>query len=136
MLDASRRSQRVLRLASWSLAVGIVATVGANLAHGVVPGPIGALVSVWPAVALAGSFELLMTLIRTGHRDGAGLSADAARHHLAPASNDDVPLVTSPMPSLEQTVRAWHKAGHSQRAIARELNIDRRKVKQIIDRAA
>ena len=40
------------------------------------------------------------------------------------------------MPSLEQTVRAWHKAGHSQRAIARELNIDRRKVKQIIDRAA
>jgi DNA-binding transcriptional regulator LsrR (DeoR family) len=40
------------------------------------------------------------------------------------------------MPSLEQTIRAWHKAGHSQRAIARELNIDRRKVKQIIDRAA
>jgi len=58
MLDASRRSQRVPRLASWSLAVGIVATVGANLAHGVVHGPIGALVSAWPAVALVGSFEL------------------------------------------------------------------------------
>ncbi len=136
MLDASRRSQRAPRLASWSLAVGIVATVGANLAHGVDHGPIGALVSAWPAVALVGSFELLIMLIRTGHRDGAGLSADAARHHLAPASNHDAPLVTSPMPSLEQTVRAWHKAGHSQRAIARELNIDRRKVKQIIDRAA
>ena len=136
MLDASRRSQRAPRLASWSLAVGIVATVGANLAHGVVHGPIGALVSAWPAVALVGSFELLMMLIRTGHRDGAGLSSDAARHHLAPASNHDAPLVTSPMPSLEQTVRAWHKAGHSQRAIARELNIDRRKVKQIIERAA
>jgi hypothetical protein len=27
-------------------------------------------------------------------------------------------------------------AGHSQRAVARELNIDRRKVKQIIERAA
>jgi hypothetical protein len=40
------------------------------------------------------------------------------------------------MPSLEQTVRAWHEAGHSQRAMARELNLDRRKVKQIIDRAA
>ncbi len=77
-----------------------------------------------------------MMLIRTGHRDGAGLSADAARHHPAPASNHDVPLITTPIPSLEQTVRAWHKAGHSQRAIARELNIDRRKVKQIIDRAA
>jgi hypothetical protein len=58
MLDASRRSQRVPRLASWSLSIGIVATVGANLAHGVVHGPIGALVSAWPAVALAGSFEL------------------------------------------------------------------------------
>jgi hypothetical protein len=31
---------------------------------------------------------------------------------------------------------SMHQAGHSQRAIARELNIDRRKVKQIIDRAA
>jgi hypothetical protein len=136
LLDASRRSQRVPRLAGWSLAVGIVATVGANLAHGVVHGPIGALVSAWPAVALAGSFELLMTLIRTGHRNDTELPTGAARHHPAPASNHDVPLATSPMPSLEQMVRAWHKAGHSQRAIARELNIDRRKVKQIIERAA
>ena len=136
MLDASRRSQRVPRLAGWSLAVGIVATVGANLAHGVVHGPIGALVSAWPAVALAGSFELLMMLIRTGHRDDTELSADTARHHPAPASDHDAPVATSPMPSLEQTVRAWHEAGHSQRAIARELNIDRRKVKQIIERAA
>jgi hypothetical protein len=31
-------------------------------------------------------------------------------------------------------VHAWHDAGHSQRAIARELNIDRRKVKSIIVR--
>jgi DNA-binding transcriptional regulator LsrR (DeoR family) len=27
----------------------------------------------------------------------------------------------------------WHNAGHSQRAIARELGIDRRKIKRIID---
>jgi DNA-binding transcriptional regulator LsrR (DeoR family) len=32
-----------------------------------------------------------------------------------------------------QTVRAWHDAGHSQRAIASELGIDRRKIKRIID---
>ena len=36
-------------------------------------------------------------------------------------------------PDVVQTVRAWHDAGHSQRAIARELGIDRRKVKRIID---
>ena len=55
MLDASRRSQRVPRLASWSLALGIVATVGANLAHGAAHGPVGALASAWPALALAGA---------------------------------------------------------------------------------
>src|SRR5262245_2848488 len=64
ILDASRRNQPVPRLARWCLAAGIVATTGANLAHGIGHGPIGALVSAWPALALAGSFELLMTLIR------------------------------------------------------------------------
>jgi hypothetical protein len=53
-LDASRRNQPVPRLALWSLAAGIVATVGANLAHGLGHGPVGALVSSWPAVALIG----------------------------------------------------------------------------------
>ena len=66
VLDASRRGQAVPRLAAWSLGTGIVATVGANLAHGVGHGPVGALVSAWPALALVGSFELLMMLIRTG----------------------------------------------------------------------
>ena len=49
------------------LGAGIIATIGANLAHGLGHGhgPIDALVSAWPALALAGSFELLMTLIRT-----------------------------------------------------------------------
>jgi DNA-binding transcriptional regulator LsrR (DeoR family) len=32
-------------------------------------------------------------------------------------------------------VLGWHTAGRSQRAIARELSIDRRQVKQIIERA-
>ena len=58
VLDASRRNQSVPRLAASSLGTGIVATVGANLAHGVGHGPVGALVSAWPALALVGSFEL------------------------------------------------------------------------------
>ena len=52
VLDTSRRNQPVPRLAAWSLGTGIVDTVGANLAHGVGHGPIGALVSAWPALAL------------------------------------------------------------------------------------
>jgi hypothetical protein len=68
LLDASRRNQAAPPLARWCLGAGIVATIGANLAHGLGHGPIGALVSAWPALALAGSFELLMALIRTEHR--------------------------------------------------------------------
>ena len=64
VLDASRRNQPVPRLAAWSLGAGIVATVGANLAHGVGHGPVGALVTAWPALELVGSVELLMILIR------------------------------------------------------------------------
>ena len=39
VLDASRRNRPVPRLAAWSLGSGIVATVGANLAHAGRPGP-------------------------------------------------------------------------------------------------
>ncbi len=66
VLDVSRRNQPVPRLAAWSLGAGIVATVGANVAHGIGHGPVGAVVSAWPALALVGSFELLMTLVRAG----------------------------------------------------------------------
>jgi hypothetical protein len=131
VLDASRRNQRVPRLAAWSLAAGIVATVGANLAHGVGHGPVGALVSAWPALALVGSFELLMLLVRSGHRAGAGHRTGTTSGLPVPAARQQVP---PPAASLEQAVRARHSAGHSQRAIARELSVDRRKVKQIIDR--
>ena len=136
VLDASRRNHHVPRLAAGSLGAGILATVGANLAHGLGHGPIGALVSAWPALALVGSFELLMLLVRTQHQTSADRSSDAERQHLAPALEQIGPSLAVATPPLEQTVRAWHGAGHSQRAIARELNIDRRKVKQIIERPA
>jgi hypothetical protein len=55
VLDACRQNWPVPRLAAWSLGAGIVATVGANLAHGVGHGPVGALASVWPALALVGT---------------------------------------------------------------------------------
>src|SRR6266576_2620232 len=48
ILDASRRKQSVPALAKWSLGVGIAATIGANVAHGLTHGPIGAVVSAWP----------------------------------------------------------------------------------------
>jgi hypothetical protein len=136
VLDASRRGQPVPRLAAWSLATGIVATVGANLAHGVGHGPVGALVSAWPALALIGSFELLMMLIRTGRGTRAGDGEPEPRYQPAPSLAREEPLELSVGPTLEQTVRVRYEAAHSQRASARELNVYRRKIKRILDQAA
>jgi hypothetical protein len=136
ILDANRRRRPVPPLARWCLGAGILATIGANLAHGLGHGPIGALVSAWPALALAGSFELLMTLIRTEPRASARPAPAGHVNHPEPIEDPDAPPALTGAPSVEQTVRAWHNASHSQRAIARELNLDRRKVKRIIDHAA
>ena len=95
VLDASRRNQPVPRLAAWSLGAGIVATVGANLAHGVGHGPIGALVSAWPALALVGSFELSMMLIRTRRGTQPGLAEDAPQYPDAPPLVQEVPSASS-----------------------------------------
>lgn len=136
ILDASRRNQPVPPLARWCLGAGIAATVGANLAHGLGHGPIGALVSAWPALALAGSFEMLMTLVRTGKAAVAEPVSAALEHQPGVAVLADVPAALPPIPDLEQTIRDWHGAGHSQRAIARELSIDRRRVKRAITSCA
>ena len=85
ILDANRRNRPVPPLARWCLAAGILATIGANLAHGLGHGPIGALVSAWPALALAGSFELLMTLIRTETRASARRRLSAQMSHPLPS---------------------------------------------------
>jgi hypothetical protein len=135
ILDATRRRQRVPRLAAWSLGVAIAATIGANLAHGLGHGPVGALVSAWPALALVGSYELLMMLIRASHDTSENQDLGIAGTPTTPAVEHGAPLAPVRGPALEQTVLDWHTAGRSQRAIARDLSIDRRKVKQIIEHA-
>ena len=131
VLDASRRNQPVPRLAAWSLGTGIVATVDANLAHG------DRAWAGWCAgqrVARAGAtFELLMTLIRAGRGSRTGEAELEPQYQPAQPLAQDAPQKLPVVPTLEQTVRARHEAGHSQRAIARELNIDRRKIKRILD---
>ena len=111
---------------------GIAATIGANLAHGLGHSPIGAVVSAWPALALAGSFELLMTLIRTSPHTQTTAIPTCHMNQAAPTAMQDGPPVPASAPAVEQTVRACHTAGRSQRAIARDLGIDRRKIKGII----
>src|ERR1700678_3517368 len=65
MLDSARRRVPVPALARWLLGVGVAATLAANVAHGLGHGLAGATVAAWPAVALVGSYELLMMVIRS-----------------------------------------------------------------------
>ena len=60
-----RRKAPVPPLARWLLGLGIAATLAANVAHGWGHGVAGAGVAAWPAVALVGSYELLMMVIRS-----------------------------------------------------------------------
>lgn len=69
MLHSAHRRLSVPRLARWLLGLGIAATLAANAAHGLGNGPVGAIVAAWPAVALVGSYELLMLIIRSTNNE-------------------------------------------------------------------
>ena len=64
VLYAARHRVPVPSLARWLLALGIAATLTANMAQGWSQGPVGAVIAAWPAVSLVGSYELLVWLIR------------------------------------------------------------------------
>lgn len=75
MLDSARRKTPVPALARWLLGLGIAATLAANVAHGLGHGLIGGAVAAWPAVALVGSYELLMMVIRNSQTSAGGATA-------------------------------------------------------------
>jgi Protein of unknown function (DUF2637) len=84
ILYAARHRLPVPALARWLLALGIVATLAANVAHGWPDGPVGAVVAAWPAASLVGSYELLLWLIRTSaamtRSQNPGQDGDLAVH--------------------------------------------------------
>lgn len=95
LLDAARRGQRPPGLGKAALGLGVAATVVANVLHGLPHGPIGAVVSAWPAITLVTVVELTMGMIRRG-RDrsepafssapvGAALNG-ATERHLGPVA--------------------------------------------------
>ena len=125
LLDAARRGAPAPRLARWLLAAGIGATLLANVLAGAAAGPLGAAVAAWPALALTGSYELLMTMIR-GHAAAAPASSPA------PGPADDA------AGSAAAAYRASVAAGAplSQRAMARQFGLSRRCAARIAAQAA
>ncbi len=113
--------------ARFMLWLGIAATIGATIAYGAGYGLLGALISAWPAVAFIGSVEIAMQQVRR------------ARAPRAVTSGPAVPQVPG---DVEQTVRAAYAASVaagrplSQRAMAERFGLSRRKVSQIVTKAA
>ena len=83
VLYAAQHRVPVPSLARWLLALGIAATLTANMAQGWSHGPVGAVVAAWPAVSLVGSYELLVWLIRTS---GPTARRPSAVHHCKDAT--------------------------------------------------
>jgi hypothetical protein len=122
MLDSARRKVPVPALARWLLGLGIAATLAANVAHGSGHGPVGAAVAAWPAVALVGSYELLMMVIRGSQAVPGG----------APGSAD----VPDPLQEQAAQVFAGHLAADripSIRAIRAQLHVGQPRAQRLRD---
>jgi hypothetical protein len=97
VLYAARHRLPVPALARWLLALGIVATLAANVAHGWAAGPVGAVVAAWPAASLVGSYELLLWLVRTAAGGGTTIGPGPASA-AGPAGQTASGLRLVPMP--------------------------------------
>jgi len=107
VLYAARHQLRAPALARWLLALGIVATLAANLAHGWSHGPIGATVAAWPAASLVGSYELLLWLIRTVSANTADRVPIPDKAHTAADDHAaELRLVTTPAVGTSASVGA------------------------------
>lgn len=110
LLHSARRDLPAPSLARWLLGVGIAATLAANIAHGWAHGPIGAAVATWPAIALVGSYELLMWLIRTQAAAPANQQDQREQDRPGPVGTEPEPVIhlapgTMPGPDLHRTRR-------------------------------
>ena len=101
ILYAARHRLPVPGLARWLLALGILATLAANVAHGWSHGPVGAAVAAWPAASLVGSYELLLWLIRTT-ADDAMVREPYADQAGAPEDHLVADLRLLPIPDLDE----------------------------------
>jgi hypothetical protein len=100
VLYAARHRLPVPGLARWLLALGILATLAANVAHGWSHGPVGAAVAAWPAASLVGSYELLLWLIRTAAA-GVVVRRPSAHQASGPADHPVADLRLVPVPDLD-----------------------------------
>lgn len=96
MLHAARREMSVPWLARAMLALGVGATVAANVGYGLPFGWLSAVVSAWPAVAFVGSVEMAVRFVRDARHGDTASQPDVTpvvtpRHDSEDDKRDDKP---------------------------------------------
>jgi hypothetical protein len=91
MLHEARNGRPAPVLARCMLALGVAATLAANVAYGAAYGPVGAVIWAWPAVAFVGAVEVDLLLVRSARRAPAPVAVPAAlaNGHAAPEGGSE-----------------------------------------------
>ena len=114
LLWCARYRLAVPALARWALALGVAATLAANILHGVERGPVAAALAAWPAIALVISYELIMWVVRSGREvaDRANDSGQPERALAEPVppsvASDQAPGVLRSGPVAHATPQVDH----------------------------
>ena len=128
MLHEARRDNAAPVLARSMLALGVAATVAANIAYGASWGWLGAVISAWPAVAFVGAAEMVIGLVR--------------RHADQPVREPLRPFRAAPPPDAEHAAEAAYRASVaggnplSARALSERYRLSRHAAAAIRERVA
>ncbi|MET7329507.1 DUF2637 domain-containing protein [Nonomuraea sp. NPDC005650] len=101
LLWCARYRLAVPALARWALALGVAATLAANILHGIEKGPLAAALAAWPAIALVISYELIMWVVRSG-REIADRTHDSGQPERALAEPAPAPAPAPPSAASDQ----------------------------------
>jgi len=96
--DSARHRIQAGALAWVMLAAGIVATITVNLLSGTEYGILGAIIAAWPAAEFAGTYELLMTLVRRSANHQADPDQNQAVLTAVPVTTPTEDGRSSPVP--------------------------------------
>jgi hypothetical protein len=131
LLWCARYQLKVPALARWALALGIAATLAANILHGIERGALAAALAAWPAIALVIAYELTMWVIRSGREVServmvaANERARATGPLTVPDIEDGVPapqnVVDRPVLGDRELIGRGGLAGQARRAFAASL---------------